>query len=193
MNVLVTIQVVQMFNQIIPVLSIMPHEIIRVLLHRVVLNGVLNHEHHVVEKLRNHIGYLQEKYPDDRIVLTGHSIGGGIAQIVAGQLELPALVFSAPGVFYSKDQCEVHVQAIKRNVVVIVPNWDLVPRIDVQAGVVQAIECRTKDGNQDTAADCHSLLKTGCELWRVCGDAWHRDFSDSCTAFVSEKQLGAYM
>merc|ERR1712032_594158 len=85
---------------------------------------------------------------------------------------------------------EFGVQHAKRLVTAVVPDFDQVPRADLQFGQVQHIECRLKPNPDGFAPDgdltiCHGLKKTTCELWRVCGDQGRRNFS--CSEFVSEE------
>lgn len=44
------------------------------------------------------------------VVLTGHSLGGGLAQVAAARLRLPALVCSAPGMLYSAKRFGVYAE-----------------------------------------------------------------------------------
>merc|ERR1712048_1364303 len=89
------------------------------------------------------------------IVLTGHSLGGGVAQVIGSRLGVSTLVFSSPGVGYSvkrfgmlkEDTMNGHaVQAAESKVVNVVPALDVVPRVDLQIAVTQQIECRTRSG-----------------------------------------------
>merc|ERR1719235_244956 len=101
---------------------------------------------------------------DEPLVLTGHSLGGGIAQIVAARLGLQSLLFSAPGDTFLAKAFDIQKQPALKYVN-IKPEVDLVPRVDEQSGVVQPILCRNKDGTLGSASTCHQILKTACELW----------------------------
>merc|ERR1711937_609849 len=89
--------------------------------------------------------------PDDYFIFTGHSLGGGLAQILASQLDLPAVVFSAPGMVYSAQRFDADIQSAKRNIWVVMPDFDVVPQVDLQAGSIQKVECRDKAGNPASA------------------------------------------
>ncbi|MGO4530419.1 hypothetical protein AB4Z30_15155 [Paenibacillus sp. 2TAF8] len=54
-----------------------------------------NNQFHQAEVLYEQI---KSKYPDASISLTGHSLGGGLAQYVAARQDLPAMTYSAPSV-----------------------------------------------------------------------------------------------
>merc|ERR1719188_1059559 len=68
----------------------------------------------------------------------------------------------------------------KRSVVVVVPDQDPVPRVDQQIGMVQNVECRRQNGVMPYPWECHPIKKTACEIWRVCGDTYGRDFRYTC-------------
>jgi hypothetical protein len=144
------------------------------------------------------------------VILTGHSLGGGLAQTLATRNRKPALVWSAPGIGFSARRFQMYnpdapssrsqdlivqdsspramlhtgMQAAMREVVVVVPQDDLVPRVDTQAGMIQRISCREKDFGFGQAATCHGINKTACEVWRVCGDPRPRLID--CQAFLPD-------
>jgi len=187
-NLYATVQVLQAFQQLIPVLSILPRPVIQWLLWKTHLSTSRRAEEKIWTELELEVAALRRRYPEDHFVLTGHSLGGGIAQIVASRLNIPALVWSAPGAAYSAKRFGIDVQSTKRNVVIVMPDHDVVPRVDLQAGMLQLIECRTITGADASAPQCHSLLKTACEVWRACGD--DRDFRETCAPFVARHDLG---
>uniref|UniRef100_A0A7S1WRZ7 Fungal lipase-type domain-containing protein n=1 Tax=Alexandrium catenella TaxID=2925 RepID=A0A7S1WRZ7_ALECA len=187
-NLFSTVKVLQFFQKFLPVLTILPRQIIQYMLHHVHLSTARMEEVKVWTRMEADVQKLRKRYPGDDFVLTGHSLGGGLAQIVAAKLSIPALVWSAPGAEYSATRFGIQVQSLKRNVMVVVPDNDVVPRVDLQGGVVQPIECRTKKGAEEFSFKCHSLVKTTCEVWRACGDP--RDFRQSCAPYVASESLG---
>eukprot|EP00448_Togula_jolla_P017473 CAMPEP_0170573524 /NCGR_PEP_ID=MMETSP0224-20130122/2813_1 /TAXON_ID=285029 /ORGANISM="Togula jolla, Strain CCCM 725" /LENGTH=626 /DNA_ID=CAMNT_0010896121 /DNA_START=218 /DNA_END=2098 /DNA_ORIENTATION=+ len=133
---------------------------------------------------------LQDEHPEDRVVLTGHSLGGMFAAIAAAQTGLDALVWSAPGNQFLARAFQISLQRAKKYVV-IMPDSDVFPRVDVHMGVLQKIECRDPEGNRlDTSdtIDCHSPRRSVCEVWRTCGDADKRHFH--CSAYFDNHWLG---
>jgi hypothetical protein len=135
--------------------------------------------------------------PGSRVVLTGHSLGGGVAEVVSSTLGVDALVFSAPGSRYLQKVFNISSQMAQKYVN-IVPEHDPVPRVDQHYGVVQKILCRDKLGRHLLPVHCHGLVRGSCELWRVCGDAppWRnstreRNFTVGCGAFVDDNFVGA--
>jgi len=200
-----TIKVLQFFEFIAPVLKVLPVDMVQWMLKLVKFGTGGGKELDIWGKLKSNVKKLQnvEKASkrSTKFVLTGHSLGGGIAEIVAAQLGIKALVWSAPGTLYSQGFFSgdhigsVSEERMQRNVVVVMPDNDGVPRVDSQQSVVQRIQCF---GINHTAVHyltgtktCHPIVKSACEVWRVCGDSpMHRDFSSECSAYVDEHELG---
>ncbi|CAE8586874.1 unnamed protein product [Polarella glacialis] len=114
-----------------------------------------------------------------QLVLTGHSLGGVLAAIVAARLQVPAMTFSPPGEFYSLDRFGALDDKVQHTLVSVQPAHDLVPTVDVQAGFNQHIGCHA------SALDCHSIQRTLCELYHGCGDPRGRVWA---SAFRPEEQ-----
>jgi hypothetical protein len=58
---------------------------------------------------------------------------------------------------------------------VIIPDLDVVPRVDEHLGTVQNIKCMNGKGKfARTSVGCHGIVRTCCELRRSCGDAFNR-------------------
>jgi len=182
-----TIQVLQAFSKVVPILSLLPEKLVQNIVGRARTRG--GGERHLWEDLERTVHAFQQRvfkevsWRQAEVVLTGHSLGGCVAQIVASRLQLPALVFSAPGVVFSALRFGLPVERA-RHVMVVAPDGDMVAKVDRQAGVVQNIACHGLDGLPASAGACHSLLRTSCELWRACGDDRGRDFSDTCDPYI---------
>nr|CCA15299.1 conserved hypothetical protein [Albugo laibachii Nc14] len=108
----------------------------------------------------------------DRLVLTGHSLGGAMAAMAGAKVKVPVISFSGPGLLYSRGRFGIKEQDIRDHVVTIKPQNDIVPQIDELIGMVQEIDCR-----QDSVFACHSTYTHLCELYFSCGDHRHRDWS----------------
>lgn len=177
-----TIEVLQALSKIVPILSLLPVALVQ---------SIVGFTGNADVKLWNELedSIMAGQSDGDAMVLTGHSLGGLIAQIVAARQQLPALVFSSPGVLYSARRFQILPESA-RHVVVLVPDGDVISTVDEQAGVVQRIACLEKNGQAASAAKCHRLRKTACEVWRACGDPWARDFSNTCGSYVSADSLG---
>jgi len=140
--------------------------------------------------LASELRELQSNNTKSKIVLTGHSLGGAIAEIVAARLGFSALVWSAPGAVYLQRFFNITEEQEQRDVVVVIPDFDVVPRVDKHAAVVQRIQCWAKNHQVEDPLKCHSIAKSSCEVWRVCGDDKRRNFNNTCFPYISNAELG---
>lgn len=99
--------------------------------------------------LLEHVKNRVKGSPDRRFYLTGHSLGGGLAKLVALEVGQKSVTFAAPGLRYtsqmllsdtafSKDQL---LASGDRLGTVVVPEHDLVSRVDQQLGAQLGIAC----------------------------------------------------
>jgi len=121
-------------------------------------------QEHFAELLK----YVTARLHDTRqFYITGHSLGGGLAKLVASQVNMQAVTFMAPGedrtrwnVFQSG---AIHGGLIGRSLTVQ-PEHDLVSRVDGQVGSVMPTKC-DKD-----PLTCHSIYEAAiCPLFSLCG------------------------
>lgn len=126
------------------------------------------------------VGRVKASAGGGQVTVSGHSLGGGLASISAGHYGLESVSFSGPGWVLSSGKLGVslaNATARARRETVIIPDADVVPRIDRHQGNVQFIQC---SAGLDPGA-CHGLVRTCCELLRVCGDPMGRSLS-TCAA-----------
>ncbi|KAI8911856.1 hypothetical protein EDD86DRAFT_203493 [Gorgonomyces haynaldii] len=97
------------------------------------------------------------------VILTGHSLGGAIAGIVGAKYNVPAFGFSAPGIGYQTLSYGFSRDAVSRYFVNIIPENDVVPKMDYQVGLQQIIPC---SGGEPIA--CHGLYRTQNTLQDLC-------------------------
>ena len=105
-------------------------------------------------------------YQGYELLFTGHSLGGGVAQIVASRLKCVAVVFSAPGVVLSRRKFKISLDDIDAFNVNVWAVGDLVPLIDQQSIKAQTIRCSP----ERMSYHCHSILHTIDEIEGSCGD-----------------------
>merc|ERR1712232_1452364 len=117
-------------------------------------------------------------------------------------------VFSSPGVGYSAERFGIYntsskeshgIQVLERFVHNMVPAYDVVPRVDMQVAHVDRIACESVKESVWTPyfrsyGMCHSIQRTSCELWRVCGDE-NRDRKIYCddAYFVNITRPGQWL
>jgi hypothetical protein len=97
------------------------------------------------------------------IVMTGHSLGGGIVNIVGSKLEIPTVSFSPPGITFSRMKLGLSLNQINRMCTNIIPDNDAVTKIDKSGGLIQHVDC-----DQDFTK-CHSVQRTIMTLIKSCG------------------------
>lgn len=133
--------------------------------------------------------YMQKKYYSEllryvktriheekqrRFYITGHSLGGGLAQLVSMETDVPAITFSAPGVAATRllisDNQTLQKKAaehLHRLSYSVVPDNDLVPQVDKQLGTQIRVGCNL------SPLGCHSVGETMCDLLLYCGHSNH--------------------
>jgi hypothetical protein len=90
--------------------------------------------------------------PGRELVITGHSLGGGIAHIVAVMVNAAAVAFNPPGAYKSlskhlywnaKERRQKHEAAHNRTVTILAENDIIGKLFDSHGGLVQTITCTT--------------------------------------------------
>ena len=71
---------------------------------------------------------IKDDFPNDRFVITGHSLGGGIAIAAGGRVDVQAIGFSGPGSHFSRWRFGTTLERANRNSVNVVPEYDTVPK-----------------------------------------------------------------
>jgi len=142
-------------------------------------------------------GWIESKGLD--IVVTGHSLGGGLSSWAGEYNYLESVSFSGPGIALTSPKMRYAVEGGLSTVrgtksslsppyggslfrtleyeqsLVIIPDLDVVPRVDEHLGTVQNIKCMNGKGKfARTSVGCHGIVRTCCELRRSCGDAFNR-------------------
>ncbi|GFH56298.1 hypothetical protein CTEN210_12774 [Chaetoceros tenuissimus] len=109
---------------------------------------------------------FKQKYPN--LILTGHSLGGGLAMISGAQTNKTVIALSGPNALLSRRTFEpvITPEALKNYTFNIVPDRDPVPRIDDLSKNFQRIQCRTSANN---FIGCHFGDQSICELLLSCG------------------------
>jgi len=131
-------------------------------------------------QIAHYISTLQGR----KIVLTGHSLGGGLARIAGALQRVPSISFSPPGLGQSFRKFQAALLKLEdidssqhksvlhpdlfHETVSVVPENDPITKIDTQVGNIQYIMC--KSSNLAIMNACHMLEGTICELISHCGD-----------------------
>jgi len=195
-----TVALLQMLDKVAPLLGTLPKNVVSYIIRMFEMPFMKDQQNKFVENITEVVEDLKKDHPNDAILMTGHSLGGKLAESAATNLGMPAVGFSAPGQFLVM-MGDTGRSTIEQNIVTIVPRWDLISHLAQHLDIVQRIQCRTRGGDYRKAGECHFISTTSCELWRVCGDIQYRNFSKACLdqwkgkkgfkeALVNEECLG---
>jgi len=110
----------------------------------------------------------------DEVMMIGHSLGGGIANIIASKeyqqyikSKVPPRItsfgVSPVGTVYSSKKFGFSWQAVTVTETSVWAQWDIIPKVDRHMGLYEVIPCM-----QASFIRCHSVLNTLCQLWRQC-------------------------
>lgn len=168
----------QMFSWIIPLTTILPISFIRdFIFYSSVPEGIIDpalrdrYDTPIYHWIKSNINQsLIESGVDKNVsvLIVGHSLGGGIAEILAskftdeGYVNVYSFGLSSPGTVFSSRKFGFSVQALDKSSTSLLPRRDPVSAMDMHGGVQQLIECNAKD-----MLGCHSSVRSFCEI------QWH--------------------
>jgi lipase ATG15 len=106
------------------------------------------------------------------VIIVGHSLGGGLAKLLGRLLNKQAISLSGPGVnaFHSLWGYEGNSENFEISAVDLVPDMDLVPRVEVSGGTVYRIICKAGP------FACHSKAVSLCEVLIMCRNPNYVDY-----------------
>ena len=116
-----------------------------------------------------------EKYNstfNKNVIIVGHSLGGGLAKIMGKYKSKQALSLSGPGMnsFHSLWKYEGISEYFDLTSIDIIPDLDLVPRVDISGGTVYRLLCL------NWAIKCHSKELSLCESMIMCRNPNAREY-----------------
>ncbi|CAJ1373471.1 unnamed protein product [Effrenium voratum] len=134
----------------------------------------------------DYLASLMAKEPARKIYVTGHSLGGGLAHLVAAELQLTAVTLSAPGVVETASLLGLQPQSLQGLTVNVIPSGDPIPANGgTQGGLTVPIKCLAGQG-----PECHRVFNTICELLRECGDLERRSLPCNFCPREAKRQHG---
>lgn len=103
-------------------------------------------------------------HPEKLMYITGHSLGGGIANLLGAEFGLPSIAFSPPGVHSTAELLEIDPVRLQALALDVIPDGDPVVRTGNHGTVQLPIACA------DHWPRCHRIFNSVCELFDTCGD-----------------------
>ena len=122
------------------------------------------------------------------VIIVGHSLGGGLCKILGRLKGKQAISLSGPGVnaFHSLWAYDGSSENFEVSAIDLVPDMDLVPRVEVSGGTIYRIIC--KEG----PLDCHAKNLSLCEVLIMCRNPNYKEY---CTkmAELSNGQINTIL
>ena len=124
-----------------------------------------------------------EKIKDTRnIIFTGHSLGGGLAKYLGLKYHKENVAVSGPGITpleYKFKKDKNYYKYFKSNFIDIIPDNDIVPRIETSGGVRYRVLC------EKGFISCHQIDRILCQIGATCR---REDLSgDMCMSIFGKK------
>ena len=132
----------------------------------------------LVDNGKSVVRELVKMYGTDRVVVTGHSLGGALANIIGTYFNLTNYCVSPPGSEFSRSLYHLSSSQITKYVHSLVPQRDPVTALGSLQGTVVHIPCR-----EPSSLKCHGLDATICMVSYICGDNY---LADSCAPYWSQ-------
>mmetsp|Transcript_56311 Transcript_56311/g.148081 ORF Transcript_56311/g.148081 Transcript_56311/m.148081 type:complete len:658 (-) Transcript_56311:179-2152(-) len=160
-----------LFDKVVHVLGVLPERTVRNMMRALVVSRWMGEKGVWADTVDKALQVKAQSEKDGyQVVLTGHSLGGGLAAIAGAFGQIPTLAISPPGALYTMGRFadrgygDLRAEDYERHVTVIQPKGDPVSNVDTQVGLTQRVQCTT------SAAGCHFLGTTIPTLFRGCRD-----------------------
>uniref|UniRef100_A0A7S2JYL0 Fungal lipase-type domain-containing protein n=1 Tax=Zooxanthella nutricula TaxID=1333877 RepID=A0A7S2JYL0_9DINO len=192
----------QLLSTVFPTVRIWPRDTTAMVIggiHRILKGLAVQDDQWHYREILEHVRQLP---PEREVVVTGHSLGGGIALIIGALTGHLAVAIQPPGVYHSlakhqTQQEQAHGQEVHKRSVSVVVEGDWIQNFDGHGGLVQTLSC--DQTSKSIAVGCHLVEGTICHLLRYCGDEARRfatcehDYTPVSTVVEVVKELYGVM
>ena len=139
--------------------------------------------------IQSYLNDLRKAYNENynsfhkKIIIVGHSLGGGLAKLLGRLLNKQAISLSGPGVnaFHSLWGYEGNSENFELSAIDLVPDMDLVPRVEVSGGTTYRIICKAGP------FACHSKVLSLCEVLIMCRNPNYYNYCSKLGKLSDEK------
>ena len=124
-----------------------------------------------------------EKYFYKNVVIVGHSLGGGLSKLFGRIVGKQAISLSGPGInaFHSLWNYKGNSENFGISSIDLVPDKDLVPRVEISGGTIYRIIC--KEG----VLNCHSKDNSLCEVLIMCRNPNYKSYCKNVANFKDSR------
>lgn len=118
-----------------------------------------------IESLKDIDEEIKKINGERNIIFTGHSLGGGMAKYLGLKYHKKNIGISGPGItpleykFYKDDN---YYKYFKSNLIDIVPDNDIIPRIERTGGIEYRVIC------EKNFIACHQMKRILCHMGAIC-------------------------
>mmetsp|Transcript_152343 Transcript_152343/g.486786 ORF Transcript_152343/g.486786 Transcript_152343/m.486786 type:complete len:418 (-) Transcript_152343:694-1947(-) len=163
--------VMEIFSVIFPVVRFWPRETsanVIGTIHRIIKWMAVQDDQWHYQEILDHVRQLPT---EQEVVITGHSLGGGIALVVGALSGRQVVAIQPPGLYHAlakhqeQHRAEGFGRELHQNSVSLIVEGDPVSNFDGHGGLVQTMHC-----DADTAMGCHMIENTLCHLIHNCND-----------------------
>jgi len=165
----------EIFSVVFPVVRAWPRETTAMMIsgiHRIIRWLALQDDRWHYQEILDHVRSLPA---EKDVVVTGHSLGGGISLVVGALSGRQAVAIQPPGLNHALAKHQEQQKGsfglgrgLHQSSVSLVVEHDPISLFDGHGGLVQTMTCDRAGGS---ALGCHMLENTICNLLRHCGDA----------------------
>ena len=133
--------------------------------------------------------YMENEYSFFKhVVIVGHSLGGGLAKLLGKLVKKEAVSLSGPGgnAFHSLWEYKGKSENFEISVIDLVPDMDLVPRVETSGGTVYRIICKAG------VLQCHGKTMSLCEVLIMCRNPNYKIYCEKLADLTKEEMEDIY-
>ena len=196
-SLFVEVALLELLQNIVPFLNALPQSFIAYIIYYSSLTEELINadvRDQFDEPIYNYLdNYLSDATTSMHIM--GHSLGGGIASIVAANLyetgfdsSVSSFGVCSPGILYSSAKFGFGIEALDKTCRSLLPRRDLVSKIDEHGGTIQYTDCK-----DESMLNCHKTPSVICEVYNNCPNSLARRpeiFECFCNKPSDQQQFG---